>query len=661
MSEKEFNLDTLAVNTIRMLSVDAIEKANSGHPGIVLGAAPIGYALFKNHLNFNPKNPKFDNRDRFILSAGHGSMLNYSLLHLFGYDVDIEAIKNFRQSNSICSGHPEYNLCPGIEITTGPLGQGIANAVGMAMAEQRLANKFNANGIDIVDHYTYALCGDGCMQEGIENEAASLAGTLKLNKLIVLYDSNNITIEGNTDTAFSEDVGKRHEALGWQVQYVKDANDLKAIDKAIKKAKAEKHKPSLIIVKSVIGYGSPLAGSASCHGAALGEENISKLRQTLNYTYAPFEEAEEVKAIAKDYTVKGEKLENEWNKLFAKYEKKNPELAKEYLAWKNGYELDVNNEELWNYPKDDATRGYGSTALNKLAGLLPNLMGGSADLGPSNKTVIKNSGDFTSTYKNGNNFHFGIREHAMGAIANGMCAHGGIRPYCSTFFVFSDYMRGAMRMSAIMSLPVIYVLTHDSIGVGEDGCTHQPIEHLASLRAMPNIDVFRPADGTETTGAWIHAINNDRPTVLVLSRQKAPMLNATGKDVLKGGYVAVKEEGETPDLIIIATGTELELAIKASETLKANGKNVRVVSMPCVDVFERQSKEYIESVLPSSCKRRLAVEAGSSMSWGKYVGLDGAYVCIDCFGESAPAEHLFEKYGFTVENVVNTANKLFEE
>lgn len=653
MSSKVSPRDLLAVNTVRVLSAEAITKANSGHPGIALGAAPIGYSLFLNHLNFNPANPTFENRDRFILSAGHGSMLLYSLLHIFGYDVPMSDIENFRQQGSICSGHPEYKLCPGVEISTGPLGQGVANAVGMAMAEEKLANKFNRPGFEIVDHYTYALCGDGCMEEGIENEAASLAGTLKLGKLVVLYDSNDITIEGNTSTVFSEDVAKRHIALGWHVQTVKDANDVNAISKAIKKAKAIKDKPSLIIVKSVIGYGSPLANNESCHGAPLSEHDISKLRQTLDYNYAPFTIPEEVKPLADEAKKKGEKLEGEWNKLLAKYEKKFPVLANEYKNWLAGYSISGRDDELWQYQKDDATRGYGSTVLNKIADRIPNVMGGSADLGPSNKTIIKKSGDFNSVHKDGNNFHFGIREHAMGAIVNGMCAHGGVRPYCSTFLVFSDYMKGAIRMSAIMSLPIFFVFTHDSIGVGEDGCTHQPVEQIISLRATPNLDVYRPADGTETTAAYVHAMENDRPTAIILSRQTTPMLNGSSKAALKGGYIIAREDGDTPDAIIIATGTEVALAIKAKELLKEAGVDVRIVSMPCTEVFERQSAEYKESVIPSNVTARVAVEAASSMSWGKYVGPFGGYVCMDRFGESAPAKILMNEYGFTAENIKN--------
>ncbi|MBO5286055.1 MAG: transketolase [Clostridia bacterium] len=659
MDKKPVSTELLTINTIRALAIDAIDKANSGHPGLPLGAAPIAYSLFNDHLSFDPKNPKFDNRDRFILSAGHGSMLNYALLHVFGYDVSIEDIKTFRQENSICTGHPEVNVCPGVETTTGPLGQGIANAVGMAIAEARLANKFNKDGYKIVDHYTYALCGDGCMQEGIAYEAASLAGTLELGKLIVLYDDNDITIEGNTDIAFKEDVGKTHEAMGWQVLYVKDANDVKAISKAIAKAKKEKTKPSLIIIKSVIGYGSPLAGKADCHGAPLGLENTTKTKQALGYDYPAFTIPEEVEEFKKASIKKGEKVSSDWKKLFNKYEKAYPELAKEYKKWISNEIVDLSDKtDLWEFAKDDASRGYSSTVLNKLINYVPNLMGGSADLGPSNKSVMKAFGDFTSQYRNGQNMHFGIREHAMGAIVNGMYLHGGVIPYCATFFVFTDYMKGAMRMASIMKLPIVYVMTHDSIGVGEDGPTHEPIEHLSALRATPNMNVFRPADGRETTAAWIYALKANCPTTIALSRQTLPMLNGSGEEALKGGYVIAKEDGDEPQVIIIATGSEVYPSIKAKEILREHGIDARVVSMPCMEAFDKQPADYKESVLPKSVRARLAVEAGASIAWGKYVGLDGDTICIDHFGESAPAKTLFTKYGFTAENIANKAKEL---
>ena len=648
----------LTINSIRLLSAEAIEKAKSGHPGMPLGAAPIGYSIFTNMV-FNNKNTKFDNRDRFVLSAGHASMLDYSLYYLFGFGLTIEDIKSFRQLGARTAGHPEYNVCPGVETSTGPLGQGIANAVGMAIAENYLATKFNKDGFPVVDHYTYALCGDGCMQEGIENEAASLAGALGLGKLIVFYDDNDITIEGSTDITFTEDVAKRHEAMGWQVIKVKDANDVPALNRAIKKAKATANKPSLIIVKSTIGYGSNLAGKASCHGAPLGEEGIKSLRESLNWNYAPFEVPEEVLKHCKKFGAKGRKAEKAWKAMFAEYQKAYPELADEYKAWMKGEIADLENiEELWQYEKDDASRGYGSTVLNKIAKYVPNLIGGSADLANANKTVMKGRGDFLPNDKTGSNMHFGIREHAMSAICNGMYLHGGLIPYCATFAVFSDYMRNGMRMSAIMELPITYVLTHDSIGVGEDGPTHQPIEHLSSLRAMPNMRVYRPADGRETTASWIAALKGKNPASLFLSRQTLPMLEGTGKDAFKGGYILADSNKKIPDIIMMASGSEVELIMKAKAVLAEEGIDARVVSMPCMEDFEAQSKKYRESVLPSGVRARLAVEAGSPMSWYKYVGMDGKILGIEEFGTSAPAKLVFEHFGFNVDNVVKYAKEV---
>ena len=651
----------LTVNAIRVLSAEAIEKAKSGHPGMPLGAAPIGYAAFTN-MTFNPKDTAFDNRDRFVLSAGHASMLDYSLYYLFGFGLKKEDIMNFRQLGSRTAGHPEYRVCPGVETSTGPLGQGIANAVGMAIAENYLANKFNKEGFNVVAHYTYAICGDGCMQEGIENEAASLAGALKLGKLIVFYDDNDITIEGNTNITFTEDVGKRHEAMGWQVIKVKDANDLAALNRAIKKAKAEKEKPSLIIVSSVIGYGSPLAGKASCHGSPLGAENLAALKKELDWNYEPFEVPEEVFKHCKKFGNKGRKAEREWKAMFAEYEKAYPELAKEYISWKKREMPDLKNvDELWAFEKDDASRGYSATVLNKLAKYIPNLIGGSADLAPANKSNIKDRGSYSATDKSGSNMHFGIREHAMAAIVNGMYLHGGLIPYCATFAVFSDYMKNAMRMSAIMELPVVYILTHDSIGVGEDGPTHQPIEHLAGLRAMPDMKVYRPADGRETTAAWIAALTGNKPSCLFLSRQTLPMLEGTGKEAFKGGYVLADSDKKTPDVILIATGSEVSLAMKAKAELKNEGIDARVVSMPCMEDFEAQSEKYKNSVLPKSVRARVAIEAGSPLGWYKYVGLDGKVIGMETFGASAPAAKLFEKFGFTVENVVNTVKEVLDK
>ena len=648
----------LTINAVRVLSAEAIQKANSGHPGMPLGAAPIGYAAFTN-MTFNPKDTSFDNRDRFVLSAGHASMLDYSLYYLFGFGLTKEDLMNFRQLGARTAGHPEYGVCPGVETSTGPLGQGIANAVGMAIAENYLAEKFNKDGFPVVDHYTYAICGDGCMQEGIENEAASLAGALGLGKLIAFYDDNDITIEGSTDITFTEDVGKRHEALGWQVIKVKDANDVAALNRAIKKAKAETLKPSLIIVKSVIGYGSPLAGKASCHGAPLGEDNLAALKKELGWDYAPFEVPEEVFKHCKKFANKGRRAEKAWKEMFKAYSEKYPELAKEYIAWKKRELPDLKNiDELWQFEKDDASRGYGATVLNKLANYIPFLIGGSADLAPANKSNIKSRGNYEAGDKSGSNMHFGIREHAMSAICNGIYLHGGLLPYCATFAVFSDYMKNAMRMSALMEIPVTYILTHDSIGVGEDGPTHQPIEHLAGLRAMPHMRVYRPADGRETAAAWISAVTGKDPSCLFLSRQTLPMLEGTGKDAFKGGYILADSAKKTPDVILIATGSEVNLAVSAKAELIKDGIDARVVSMPCLEDFEAQSAKYKESVLPSAVRARVAVEAGSPMCWYKYVGLDGKVLGMDTFGASAPAKKLFEKFGFTVDNVVAAAKEV---
>ena len=649
----------LAVNTIRVLCAEAIEKAKSGHPGLPLGSAPIGYTLFSEFLKFNPANPKFDDRDRFILSAGHGSMLDYSLLHLFGYDVSMEDLKNFRQLDSRTPGHPEYGHTPGIETTTGPLGQGIANAVGMAIAESHLAAEFNREGFPIVDHYTYALCGDGCMMEGIEYEAASLAGTLKLGKLIVLYDKNNITIEGDTDGAFTEDVGKRHEAQGWQVLYVSDGNDMQAIADAIAEAKKETEKPSLIIIRTVIGYGSPKAGSEATHGAPLGAEGVEGLRKNLGYNYPPFTVPEEVKNALSVYKEKGAKIENDWKSLFNEYKKAYPELAKRYEDYMSGKLPDLlHDEKLFEFDKPDATRNTSGKVLNLLAGRLPNLMGGSADLAPSNKSNMKNRSYYSAEDRTGTNMHFGIREHAMSAICNGMSLHGGLIPYCATFFIFSDYMKNAMRLSALMKRNVTYILTHDSIGVGEDGPTHQPVEQLTGLRSIPGMKVFRPADGKETAYGWISALTGEGPTCLVLTRQNLPQYENSNINSLRGAYILADSEKETPDAILLASGSEVELAMNAKTELKKDGIDVRVVSVPCMDLFDKQSKEYKESVLPNAVRARVAIEAGTPDCWYKYVGLDGKVIGMTTFGASAPFSALLKKFGFTVENVVSAVKEV---
>ncbi len=653
------DIQQLTVNAMRVLSSEAIDKANSGHPGLPLGCATIGYTLFANNLVHNPKNPDFFNRDRFVLSAGHGSMLMYSLLHIFGYGVTIEDIKNFRQFGSKTPGHPEHGHTKGVETSTGPLGQGIANAVGFAVAETMLAERFNKPDAKLVDHYTYALCGDGCMMEGIESEAASLAGTWKLGKLIVIYDSNNITIEGNTDIAFTENVAKRHEAQGWQVIKVNDGEDIEQLNKAIRKAKKETEKPSLIIVKTQIGHGSSKAGSADCHGSPLGTAVTEEMKKNLGYDYPPFTVPEEVYAHAETLQKRFSGYERKWKRILKKYKADYPD---DYAAFMSATKRELpdlmNDAELWlKGEKADATRSSGGIILNKLAEKVPYLVGGAADLAPSTKTYMKGLGDYSADNRGGRNMHFGIREHAMAAITNGMQLHGGLTCFCSTFFVFSDYMKNAMRMSAIMDLPVMYVLTHDSIGVGEDGPTHQPIEQLIALRSMPNMRVFRPADQRETAAAYVSALTAKCPTSIVLSRQNLVQLDNSGHDALHGGYVAADCEGK-PELILIATGSEVGLALEAKKELEKEGRAVRVVSMPCCELFDEQSASYRNSVLPKSVKARIAIEAGCSAGWYKYVGLQGKVIGIDSFGVSAPADVLMEHFGFTTANVVETAKSL---
>lgn len=642
----------LGINTLRVLSVEAIEKANSGHPGLPLGAAPMAFTLFSDFLKYNPKNPSFENRDRFVMSAGHGSALYYSLLHLFGYDVSMEDLKKFRQTNSKTPGHPERGITPGVEISTGPLGQGIANAVGLAMAEKHLAAVFNRPGYEIVNHHTYALCGDGCLQEGISYEAASLAGTLKLSKLVVLYDRNKITIEGSTDLAFTENVGARFKAQGWNVYNVKDGNNLKEIKSALQRAVSQDEKPTIIICNTVIGYGSPLAGNAKVHGSPLGEKNLQELKKTLKWKEKPFTVPAELAAYLKKYPRRGSLLERRWKELFSRYEAEYPELAKEYKFWMSG-EIDLQKslKYLTEFSGPDSTRNTSSTVLNKLADLIPNLFGGSADLGPSNKTVMNNREYFSAEHPEGSNIHFGIREHAMAAICNGIAAHGGLIPYCSTFFVFTDYMKNAMRMSALMNLRVLYITTHDSIGVGEDGPTHQPIEQLAGLRAIPNLNVIRPADGKETVFGYLCALRAFNPTVLVLSRQNLPQYENSNKDAMDGAYILSDCEG-VPDCILIASGSEVELCMKAQKFLKEEREiSTRVVSVPCMDIFDQQDSAFRNTIIPKEVKARVCVEAGSSMCWYKYAGDYGEILAMDSFGTSGKTEDLFKKFEFTVNRV----------
>ena len=659
LEEKMSNIEELSVNAIRVLSADAIQKAKSGHPGLPLGAAPAAYELWARHMNHNPKNPEWKNRDRFVLSGGHGSMLLYSLLHLFGYgDLSIDDIKNFRQLDSKTPGHPEYGHTVGIEATTGPLGQGMAMAVGMAMAEAHLAAVFNKDGYNVVDHYTYVLGGDGCMMEGISSESFSLAGTLGLSKLIVLYDSNNISIEGSTDIAFTEDVMKRFEAFGFQTIEVEDGNDLGAIGAAIEEAKADKNRPSLIKINTLIGYGCPAKqGKASAHGEPLGEDNVAALKENLGWPCKEaFEVPQEVYDYYKELASDRAKAEDEWNKLFAEYCSKFPEMKEMWDNYYNGYDMSdlFNSEEYWAAgDKPEATRNTSGTVLNLIKQHMPNMIGGSADLAPSNKTNMKDAGDFSRDNYAGSNIHFGVREQAMTAITNGIALHGGLRPFAATFFVFSDYTKPMARLSSLMKLPVTYIFTHDSIGVGEDGPTHEPIEQLAALRSLPNFTVFRPCDKVETSAAWMYAATSkETPTALVLTRQNLPQMPGSSKEALKGGYIIDDSSKAVPDAIIIASGSEVSLAVEAKAELAKKDIDVRVVSMPSMDLFEEQSAEYRESVLPDAVRKRVAVEALSDFGWYRYVGLDGAVVSMKGFGASGPAAELFKKFGLTTEAVV---------
>ena len=657
-------IDTMSVNAIRVLAADAVQKAKSGHPGLPLGSAAMAYELWANHMNHNPKNPQWKNRDRFILSGGHGSTLLYSLLHLFGYGLTKEDMMNFRQMDSLTPGHPEYGHTVGVEATTGPLGAGMGMAVGMAMAESHLAAVFNKDGYPVVDHYTYVLGGDGCMMEGISSEAFSLAGTLGLSKLIVFYDSNKISIEGSTDIAFTENVQKRMEAFGFQLLTVEDGNDLDAIGRAIEEAKADTARPSFITVKTQIGYGCPAKqGKASAHGEPLGDDNVTAMKENLNWpSMEPFYVPDEVYANYEAHAEKGAKAEEKWNALFDEYCQKYPEMKDMWDKFHNPElaKAAYDCEEYWAYDeKPDATRSLSGKQLQKLKNLMPNLIGGAADLAPSTKTYMADMGDFSKDNYAGRNLHFGVRELAMAAIGNGLMLHGGLRAFVSTFFVFSDYTKPMARLSALMGVPLTFVFTHDSIGVGEDGPTHEPIEQLAMLRSMPNFHVFRPADATETAAAWYSAVSSQKtPTALVLTRQNLPQLAGSSKEALKGAYILEDSSKEVPDAIIIATGSEAHLAVGAKAELAKEGVDVRVVSMPCMDVFEGQSEEYKEKVLPKAVRKRVAVEALGDFGWGRYIGLDGAAVTMKGFGASAPAGLLFKKFGFTVENVVEAVKSL---
>jgi transketolase len=666
-------LDQLCINTIRTLSLDAVQRANSGHPGLPLGAAPMAYVLWTRFLKHNPKNPKWENRDRFLLSAGHGSMLLYSLLYLTGYDLSLDELKNFRQWGSKTPGHPEYGLTPGVEITTGPLGQGFANGVGMTMGAAHLAAKFNTDGFPLIDHYVYAIVSDGDLMEGVAAEAASLAGHLKLARLIYLYDDNQVTIEGSTSLAFSEDVPKRFEALGWHTSTVSDGNNLEAIEAAIRDAQAVTDRPSLISVKTVIGYGMPSAGTRKAHSDAPGVDAVAETKRHLGWPedknfYVP----DEALAHFRKAVERGEHAENTWRALVADYEKSHPEKAGEWRSMMNG-ELPADWED--HLPKFEnaqsiATRVASGEVINALAPVIPSLIGGSADLGVSNNTDIKSSHSFAAGKYDGRILHFGVREHAMAATLTGISLNGGLIPFCGTFLTFSDYMRPAIRLAALSEVQVIYVFTHDSVGLGEDGPTHQPIEHIAALRAIPHLFVIRPADSPEVSEAWrIAILRRNLPTALALTRQKVPAIDRTRYSsaigLRHGAYVIAEAETQdgsraTPKLMLLATGSEVSLALEARQTFQQEGVPTRVVSMPCWELFEEQSAEYREEVLQSSVTARLAIEAGVRQGWDRYVGAQGNVICLDRFGASAPGDVALKNLGFNVENVIEHSRKLLK-
>lgn len=664
MSTTTKSIEEQGIDTIRILSADAVQKANSGHPGTAMALAPMAHVLWKEFLNYNPKNTHWANRDRFILSAGHACILQYSILYLTGYDVSLDDIKNFRQMNSKTAGHPEYGLCPGIEVTTGPLGAGFANGVGFAIAQKYLAATYNKPGFDLFDYHIYTICSDGDMMEGVTSEAASLAGHLELGNMIYLYDDNKISIEGSTDITFNEDVNKRFEAYGWHVQFVDDVNDVHALQLAITNAKAEKQKPSLIRVRSLIAYGSPnKSGTAGSHGSPLGADEIKLVKEFFGFDpEKSFNVSPEVLNYYHEIGARGAKTEEKWNTLFADYKKEFPELAAEYELAASGKLPKDWLDALPTFKASDskmATRQASGKVLNAIAAKIPGLIGGAADLSPSTETNLKAFDSFTSENRGGRNFHFGIREHAMGSAVNGMALTPGIIPFGATFLMFSEYMRAPIRLAAIMKIRSIFVYTHDSIGLGEDGTTHQPVEQLISLRSIPNITVIRPADANETAQAWKVAIEHTTgPVVLIFTRQGLPILDQDkyGKatDLVKGAYVLSPAEGDA-ELILIGTGSEVELAMKAQAKLKEEGIAASVVSMPSWELFEKQSAEYKESVLPKKLKKRIAIEAGSYLGWHKYVTDEGDTVTMHTFGESAPADELFKHFGFTVDNVVAKA------
>jgi transketolase len=665
MGESSGGLDQLCVNTIRTLAVDMVEAANSGHPGMPLGAAPMAYVLWSRFLRHNPADPAWPARDRFVLSAGHGSALLYSLLHLTGYDLPLEELQAFRQWQSRTPGHPEHGLTPGVEATTGPLGQGFAMGVGMAMAQRYLAGRFHRPGFPVLDHHVYAIVSDGDLMEGVASEAASLAGTLGLGRLVYLYDDNHISIEGGTDLAFTEDPVRRFGAYGWQVLEVDDGNDLKAVEQAINEARADSERPSLIRVRTHIGFGSPKVDTAGVHGEPLGAEAAEATRRALGMAPEPWSLPAEAVEHLREAVERGRQWQEEWRRLMASYADQHPDDARELRRWLEGRLPEGWEEDLPVFGAGDgpiATRAAGGKVLNAIAPRLPELIGGSADLAPSTKTLIAGSGDLRGRKDQaGRNIHFGVREHAMAAAVNGMALHGGVRPYGATFFVFSDYMRPSLRLAALMGCDSIFVFTHDSLGVGEDGPTHQPVEHLASLRAMPGMTTVRPADAGEVAGAWRLALTRSGPVCLVLSRQKLPVLDPrlhpTNKGVARGGYVLQEEKGGL-ELVIIATGAEVHLALEAAQRLGQEGRGVRVVSLPSWEVFAEQDAAYRDSVLPPSAERRLAVEAGSSLGWERWVGPRGRVIGVDRFGHSAPGSRVLAEYGFNVDHVAETAREM---
>jgi transketolase len=664
-------IDIKAINAIRILAVDAIQKAQSGHPGTPMGAATMAYVLWDRFLKHNPRNPNWADRDRFVLSPGHASMLLYSLLHLTGYDLPLEELKSFRQWGSLTPGHPEVRHTPGVEVTTGPLGQGFAHGIGMAIAERWLAEHYNKPGHEIINHFIYAIVSDGDMQEGVTSEAASLAGTLGLGNLIYLYDDNDIQIEGTTETVFSENVARRFDAYGWNVIGPIDGHDISAIEQAITEAQEETQRPSLIICKTIIGFGSPDQATAKAHSDPLGEEGVRATKEALNWPIDPeFYLPDEVLVHMRKAIDRGEEFERNWNKLFEAYRQDYPDLAQRLLHDLSGElpdDWDSGLEELFKADhKPIATRNASGEVLNQLVDRIHSLTGGSADLSPSTKTILTGYGDFGWHEYCGHNLHFGVREHAMGAIVGGMALHGGLIPYAATFLTFSDYMRPPMRLAALMGIRVIYIFTHDSIGVGEDGPTHQPIEHIANLRAVPNLTVIRPSDATETIEAWRAALmNTSGPTAMLLTRQNLPVLDretyAAAVNLQSGAYVLWQSEEGDPDLILIGTGSELHAALDAGKQLAHEGVKVRVVSMPSWELFEAQSAEYRDQVLPGNVRSRLAVEAGTSFGWERYVGLDGEVIAIDHFGASAPAPILFEKFGITPEKITVRAREMLLE